>query len=221
MSRFAVGGPPGAKFNDMSHFGPFLRVSCSRPIRSSFSIPFQVNRTFWKAGSGVDWLGYHCVVFCVFRFLLLLSRVVLWKMATCFPQGRGTLRLSHKGSPKVVQKLSQFWFQVVSNLSQNYLKVSQKCFKVVSNLSQKYLIVVPQLSKNCRKSFQTCLIFFLLKLSRNWIKIVPQLSLSYPKWYPKVFHVVPIWVVKWCPLGFHVATRWVEWVNMILLMRLE
>ena len=27
MSRIALGGPPGAKFNDMSHFGPFLRVS--------------------------------------------------------------------------------------------------------------------------------------------------------------------------------------------------
>ena len=27
MSRFALGGPPGAKLNDMSHFGPFLRVS--------------------------------------------------------------------------------------------------------------------------------------------------------------------------------------------------
>ena len=27
MSRFAIGGPPGAKFNDMSHLGPFLRVS--------------------------------------------------------------------------------------------------------------------------------------------------------------------------------------------------
>jgi len=27
MSRFAIGGPPGAKSNDMSHFGPFLRVS--------------------------------------------------------------------------------------------------------------------------------------------------------------------------------------------------
>ena len=27
MSRFAIGGPLGAKFNDMSHFGPFLRVS--------------------------------------------------------------------------------------------------------------------------------------------------------------------------------------------------
>ena len=25
--RFAIWGPPGAKFNDMSHFGPFLRVS--------------------------------------------------------------------------------------------------------------------------------------------------------------------------------------------------
>ena len=27
VSRFAIGGPPGPKFNDMSHFGPFLRVS--------------------------------------------------------------------------------------------------------------------------------------------------------------------------------------------------
>ena len=26
MSKFAKGGSPGAKFNDASHFGPFLRV---------------------------------------------------------------------------------------------------------------------------------------------------------------------------------------------------
>ena len=54
MSRFAVGGPPGAKFNDMSHFGPFLRVSIegwpqfTRPPWKIIHLVFLPN-FFWES----------------------------------------------------------------------------------------------------------------------------------------------------------------------------
>ena len=30
MSKFAIEGPPGAKFKDLTHLGPFLRVSLEK-----------------------------------------------------------------------------------------------------------------------------------------------------------------------------------------------